>query len=111
MRVFKFAIAMTSLVALAGWNGARADDCTPVAQTQTHELALFTGTLTRIKSCGTAEGRVAYQEAVAAWQKLHERDAELVRLCPPTDARFEYAHKTIKNLASFYRAATSDCGP
>ncbi len=109
MNIRTFAIVVASSLVLVPAQLSAAAECTPEAQEQAHELALFSSILTRIKSCSTAEGRAAYQQAVTAWAKLHEKDTELVRVCPATDGRFEYVHKTLKNLGSFYRAATRDC--
>ncbi len=89
---------------------ASADDCETVGPVQTHELALFSTLLTKIKGCATPDGKAAYQEAVAARERLNERHALLAQICPVSDARFIYAQKTLKNLTgSFWQSATNGC--
>lgn len=105
---FKRAIAAALLFFFVKEGRSLAADCTTEAQTQVHELAVFSD-LKAIKNCGTPEGKAAYKESAALLNKLNERNTELVRLCPTSDARFQYAQATLKNLTSMFRIVSRGC--
>jgi hypothetical protein len=108
MRSFSVAIALTLLSTLRA-EQALAADCTTEAQTQVHELAVFSD-MKRIKNCDTPEGKAAYKESAALLDKLNERSKELVILCPASDSRFEYAQSTLKNLTNIFKIVSRGCG-
>lgn len=108
MKAFQLAIAVVLLLVLIKEERASAADCTTEAQTQVHELALFSN-MKGIKNCESPEGKAAYKDAASLLEKLNERNKELVKLCPPSDARFEYAQATLKNLSNMFRIVSRGC--
>jgi len=108
----KIAIAVAALFMCFTPRLVSAEDCETIGPTQTHELALFSTLLTKIHGCVTPDGRAAYNVALSARDRLNERHALLVKICPPSNARFIYVQQTLKSLTgSFWRAATNGCEP
>jgi len=108
MRSVSLAVAVACLFAFRAGQTLAAD-CTTEAQTQIHELAVFSD-MKKIKNCDTTEGMIAYKESASLLDELNERSKELVRLCPASDARFQYAQSTLKNLTNIFRIVSRGCG-
>jgi hypothetical protein len=88
---------------------ALAADCTEEARKQVGDLAVFSK-MTGMDNCSTADGRAIYAREVALLKVLNERNKVLGSICPASDARWEYAEKTLQNLTRMFAIASRGCG-
>jgi hypothetical protein len=88
---------------------ARAADCTEEGRKQVGDLAAF-AKMAGIDHCASAEGRALYERDAALQRVLVERDRLLAAICPDSDARWEYARKTLRTLSHVFASVSSGCG-